>query len=84
MIPFKEIDNLSARQTKMIKSRPITHSGIDQMRSWLIDETCDNVYDIENSHIKAENFQNMLKNQFLVCFPKKTRKINSNDAPWMT
>ena len=84
MIPINEIDNLSARQTKVIKSRPLTQSGIDRMRSWLIDQTWDNIYNIEDSHIKAENFQNMLMSQFLVCFPEKTRKINSDDAPWMT
>ena len=84
MKPINEINNQSARITKVLKSRPITQSGINQMRSWLIDQTWDDIYKAEDSHIKAEIFQNMLMHKFLVCFPEKTRKINSDDAPWMT
>ena len=84
MKPINEINNQSARHTKVLKSRPITQSGIEKMRSWLIDETWENVYNGEDSHIKAESFQNMLMNMFFSCFPEKIRKINSDDAPWMT
>ena len=60
MKPINEINNQSARPTKVLKSRPITQSGIEKMRSWLIDVTWENVYDAEDSHKKAESFQNSL------------------------
>ena len=84
MKPINEINNQSARHTRVIKSRPITQSGIDKMRSWLMDENWKNVYEAETSHLKAENFQNTLMDKFYEFFPEKTIKFNSDDAPWMT
>ena len=51
MKPINEINNQSARITKVLKSRPITQSGIDKMRTWLIDQTWDGIYKAEDSHI---------------------------------
>ena len=84
MKPINEINNQSARHTRVIKSRPITQSGIDKMRSWLMDENWKNVYEAETSHLKAEHFQNTLMDKFNIFFPEKTIRYNSDDAPWMT
>ena len=84
MKPINVINNKSARYTKIIKVRQITQSGIEKMRSWMMDETWDQVYSSESSHDKASVFQNMLLKKYDMFFPEKNRKINSDDAPWMT
>ena len=71
MKPINAINNKSARYTKVIKVRPIPQSGIDKMRSWIMDETWDQVYSAESSHDKASIFQNMLLEKFEMFFPKK-------------
>ena len=82
--PINEIDNQCARITRHIKVRPITESGIKEMRSWLMDESWKDVYSAESAHQKAEIFQQMLLHKFEILFPEKTRKISSVDTPWMT
>ena len=64
--------------------RPIPRSGIDKMRQWLIDQTWNNVYEAESAHAKAEIFQKCLLEQYENIFPEKTRKISSDDAPWIS
>ena len=82
--PINEIDNQCARITRHIKVRPITESGIKEMRSWLMDESWKDVYSAESAHQKAEIFQQMLLDKFQAIFPEKTRKISSVFTPWMT
>ena len=84
MKPITVINNKSARYTRVIKVRPMPQSGIDKMRSWLMEETWDTVYKAESSHEKAAIFQDMLMTKFNMFFPEKIRKINSDDAPWIT
>jgi hypothetical protein len=84
MKPIHIIDNKSARYTKEVRVRPITESGIDNTRAWLMDETFENVYKAETAHDKAAFFQEMLMTKFESIFPEKIRKISSDDAPWMT
>ena len=84
MKPINIIDNKSARYSREIRVRPITQSGIDKMRSWLMEETFENVYKAETAHEKAAIFQEMLMTKFESIFPEKIRKISSDDAPWMT
>ena len=67
-----------------MKVRPITESGIEQMRNWLMDENWKEVFEAESSHEKAAIFQNILIQKFESIFPEKTRNINSDDSPWMT
>ena len=54
------------------------------MRDWFIDQTWDEVYTAESSHLKAEVFQKLLVDKLDEIFPEKTRKIQSDDAPWIT
>ena len=82
--PINVIQNKSARISRVVKVRPISQSGIDKMRNWLMDQNWKNVYEAVSSHTKAEIFQKSLLDQFEECFPEKTSKINSDDSPWIT
>ena len=84
MKPINIIDNKSARITKEIRVRPLPESGIQKMRSWLMEESWENVFSTESAHQKAAIFQNMLMQKFEEIFPEKIRKISSVDEPWMT
>ena len=82
--PINTINNKSLRTTRHIVSRPITSSGLEQMKEWLVNESWENVYSCESCHEKASVFQPSLLEKFCLLFPEKTRKINSDDQPWMT
>ena len=84
MKPINVINNKTARITRRIKVRPIPESGIIKMRDWLMNENWESVFKAETAHKKAAFFQEMLIQKFELIFPEKTRKINSDDAPWMT
>ena len=82
--PISVINNKCARQTKTVKVRPFPQSGIQKMREWFIDQTWENVYSAESAHEKAKIFQDMLLNKVDEIFPLKTRKIHSDDQPWIS
>ena len=82
--PINIINNKSARKTRTIKNRPITPFGIKKMQSWLMEETWENVFQAENTHDKAKFFQDTLFKKYEEIFPQKTKKINSDDSPWIT
>ena len=82
--PINILNNKSARITKTIITRPITQSGIQKMQSWLMDQTWDQVYKAENTHDKAQIFQDTLIKKFKEIFKEKVTKMSSVDAPWMT
>ena len=82
--PISSLEQRVTRQTRSIKVRPITQSGIENMRNWFMEQTWKNVFEAETSHEKAEIFQNSLMEQFKINFPEKIRKVNSDDSPWIT
>ena len=82
--PINIINNKSCRQTREVKVRPFPQSGFSKMRDWFIDQTWNEVYTAESSHLKAEVFQKLLVDKLDEIFPEKTRKIQSDDAPWIT
>ena len=82
--PISVINNKCSRQTRIVKFRPFPQSGLERMKSWLIDETWQNVYNASSAHEKASTFQDMLISKLNEFFPLKTRKIQSDDQPWVT
>ena len=82
--PINTLNNKNARITRKITTRPITHSGMKEMQNWIIQQTWENVFQTENTHSKAQIFQDTLITKYEEIFPEKTRKINSDDTPWMT
>ena len=78
------INNKAIRQTREVKVRPFPQSGIERMREWFIDQSWDQVYQVESAHQKAETFQKILVDKLNEIFPEKLRKINNDDQPWIT
>ena len=68
----------------MIKVRPFPQSGLDKFKEWFIDEQWEQVYAAETAHQKADIFHKMLIDKLDEIFPEKTRKINSDDQPWIS
>ena len=82
--PITTINNKCGRQTRKIKFRPFPESGMIKMKEWFIDQTWQEVYRAESAHDKAEIFQTMLINKLDEIFPVKTRKLQSDDQPWIS
>ena len=82
--PINTINNKSARQIRKVKVRPFPQSGMDQLTEWFIDQTWDQVYSEQSAHKKAEIFQHLLTQKLDEIFPVKTRRISSDDQPWIT
>ena len=82
--PISIVNNKCARQTRNIKVRPFPQSGILKFKEWLIGQTWEAVFGAKSAHDKAEIFQKMLVDKMNEIFPEKTRKIQSDDAPWIS
>ena len=82
--PINIINNKSTRKTREVTVRPFPQSGYERMREWFIDQTWDQVYDAKSAHLKAELFQKILVDKLNEIFPEKIRKVQSDDAPWIT
>ena len=83
-LAINTINNKANRQIREVKVGPIPQSGIECMREWFIDESCDQVYGVDSAHQKAESFQKLLVHKLNEIFPEKTRKISNDDQPWIT
>ena len=59
--PISAINNEGLRSTRCIT---ITQSGMNQMRSWLMNKKWDEVYKAESAHDKADILQTLLLRNF--------------------
>ena len=84
MKPLSSELEIQQRTYHYVKTRPITQSGIDKFGRWIVCHNWHELYKCENEHEKAEILQNTLMNKYYECFPVKTRKISSDDEPWVT
>ena len=82
--PVDALNNKSCRQTRQVIVRPLPQSGIEKMKNWLIDKPWNEVFNAKSAHEKAEQFHSILMNKLDEIFPKKIRKINSDDQPWVS
>ena len=82
--PISVINNHSTRSTRSINVRPITQSGMTNMRNWLMKQDWSQVYEAKSADEKAKNLQSMLVQSFEKFFPEKSLKVNSDDQPWIT
>ena len=84
IVPINTINNKSIRNTREIRVRPFPQSGLLKFKDWIMNQSWDKVFSAESAHKKAEVFQDILINKLEEIFPEKTKKINSDDQPWMT
>ena len=82
--PINTINNQSARYQRIIRVRPLTTSGLNLFKSWLVDHDWSNVTSAVTVHEKAKIFQDELVRQLEICLPEKELKISSVDQPWFT
>ena len=69
---------------KLIKSRPITQSGINEFGRFL---TVHNWYEIlstDDIDEKTRNFHKTIRSKYEEFFPEKTIFVSALDKPWMT
>ena len=82
--PICAINNQSSSTTRKIIVRPITESGMNRMRDWMVNQNWPEVYEAQSAHDKAKALQLMLFQRFNIFFPEKTHKVNSQDQPWIS
>ena len=82
--PINMINNKSGRETRKVQVRPFTHSGFEKMKKWFIDQSWEVIFQVESAHEKASILQKMLLEKLDDFFPEKTRKLSSDDQPWIS
>ena len=83
MAPINKVNQISARVPRSVKFRPYSESRMQKMINVLINENWDNVYSSVTTHEKAQKFQEMLLEKYLLSFPEKDVKFSDEDQPWM-
>ena len=82
--PINKISTESAVNSRIVKMRPITGSGLQKLKGWFIDQTWTEVYEEESAHDKAAVFQKLLLDALNKFLPEKMNKFRSDDQVWMT
>ena len=80
--PINVINNIPLRRKRNITSRPITESGLNLFQLWIQEQTWDENKDTCSVNTKANLLHETLVTQVKLCFPEKTSKHTSDDAPW--
>ena len=83
MKPITVINNKPARSTTEVTYRPITEQGMQQMQEWLDSKELINSSHEENPHYMAEEIMKVLSEKTDNFFPTKTRKIRSDNQPFL-
>ena len=84
MLPLTSVLDCPPCQYKVAEYRPLTDSGMLIYGAWLALQNWNEIYLEQNSHKKAEIFQETLMNKFYELFPLKTFKVCSEDRPWFS
>ena len=82
--PINVIENKCSRQTRTVTVRPFPQSGLIKYKEWISNQNWEEVYCAESAHEKAKIFQDLLVSKMIEIFPEKIRKIQSDDAPWIS
>ena len=82
--PIDKFSTESAVNSRLVKMRPITGSGVQKLKDWFIDQNWTEVYQEESAHKKASVFQTLLLDALNKFLPEKMNKFRSDDQVWMT
>ena len=82
--PISAINDKCSRMSRTMKVRLFPQSGVMNMREWFLDQTWEEIYKTESCHEKAKLFQSMLLQKVYEIFPEKSRKIQSDNQPWIS
>ena len=82
MRPINELNNRCSRVYTEVKIRPVTKSGIDNLRNWF--ECQDWAQNMAEASIdqKAELLHSMIMGAINLYLPEKSIKVASDDSPW--
>ena len=69
--PISVLNNECANSVRVIKSRPITESGMTMMRKWLEHYDWLDLYETKSAHDKASILQTLLLQKYKQFFPEK-------------
>lgn len=83
-IPISTINYKNARIAQKITVRPITQSGIYNMKLWLMEENWECVTEAKTADLKALAFQGRFFEKYKEYFPNKVLSLSSVDQPWIT
>ena len=84
MRPINIINNKCARSHRTVIVRPILQSGMNQLKSWMSDQSWSNILDEESINSKAAILQECVLDKINQFLPEKRRLIASDDDPWVS
>lgn len=74
---------IKTRKSITIKSRPLTTTGFEILKSFLHGETWEDVLNAKSTNQKDVLFHLIVHNYIHSSFPEKEKTIFNNDKPWM-
>ena len=81
---LRPLSSKSARQSRIVKCRPLPETGLNSMKIWFQEQTWSEIFEAESAHVKAEILQNKLLSALDRFCPEKSIKFNNDDQPWMS
>ena len=83
MYPINSQIGIPPRKMRLVTFRPLPQSGIDRFGRWIQKQSWKNIYECPDVDLKAEMFQNFMKQKLDEFLPTKMIKISSEDKPWI-
>ena len=84
MKPISNANTESARTYRQVLVRPMPQSAISSLQAWMEEEKWEDVLSAKSPDEKAEVLQKTVMAKLDLYCPQKTRKIASDDKPWVT
>ena len=67
-----------------VETRPLTQAGMARFAHWVESYSWSEIYGCQDGHTMAQLFQDILLQNYKMCFPTKTVKVCSEDDPWVS
>ena len=84
MCPLVSELQIPPRVYTTVTTRPLTQSGIERFAKWVEQYAFSEIYEYKDANKMAENFQNILVENYRRCFPTKSFKVCQEDRPWVS
>ena len=80
--PLLSETEIYRRQYKIIKTRPLTRSGLSLFHKLITSYNWTHFYRITDVNEKAQFLKMLLAEKYTKFFPQKVFKVSSDDKPW--
>ena len=84
MYPLVSELQIPPRVYTTVTTRPLTQSGIERFAEWVEHYPFSEIYECKDANRMAENFQNILVDNYRRCFPTKSFRVCQEDRPWVS